>query len=319
MTQGSDAVRVFAPASIANLGPGFDCLGIALEGIGDIVAARRVEGGPPGVVIEEMTGEVAGIPHDAAQNCAGRAAQAVLAQAGSRVPKGTSLALKVHKGLPRGSGMGSSAASAVAGAVAAHLLLGTPLGSNALLEAALDGEFVASGGRHADNLAASLLGGFTIVKSHAPLEVTRLDAPPAARFVLLLPAMQIETRHARSLLPESVPLAAAIANWGHVAAMVAAVARGQVDDFGRAVVDRVAEPVRRHLIPGFDEVRRAALDAGAYGCSISGAGPAMFAVAIEATAPAVASAMQAAFLRHGLESRPFICAPDNRGARRVDG
>ncbi len=318
MSPATDTVKVFAPASIANLGPGFDCLGVALDGPGDIVEARLVEAGPPGVHIEAMTGDVAGIPSDTAQNCAGRAAQAVLQQAGPRVPKSTSLALKLHKGLPRGSGIGSSAASAVAGAVAAHLLLGTPLGSNALLEAALEGECVASGGRHADNLAASLLGGFTIVKSHTPLEVTRLDAPPSARFVVILPAMQIETRHARALLPETVPLQNAISNWGHVAAMVAAVARGSVADLGRAVVDKVAEPARRHLIPGFDEVRRAALDAGAFGCSISGAGPAVFAVATPETGAAIAAAMQAAFLRHGLESRPFVCAPDNRGARRVD-
>lgn len=319
MSPAGEVVKVFAPASIANLGPGFDCLGVALDGPGDTVEARRVDGGPPGVVIEAMTGEIAGIPIDAAANCAGRAAQAVLQQAGPRVPKSTSLALKLHKGLPRGSGIGSSAASAVAGAVAAHLLLGTPLGSNALLEAALEGECIASGGRHADNLAAALLGGFTIVKSHAPLEVARLDAPPAARFIVVLPAMQIETRHARALLPETVTLAAAIANWGHVAAMVAAVAKGQVDDLGRAIVDKVAEPVRRHLIPGFDEVRRAALDAGAFGCSISGAGPAVFAVGLQETGAAIAAAMQAAFLRHGLESRPYVCAPDNRGARRVDG
>jgi homoserine kinase len=316
---GTDWVRVFAPASIANLGPGFDCLGVAIEGPGDTVAVRRALSGSPGVVISEITGERDGIPLEAENNCAGRAALAVLRQAGGRAGKEASIEMRLHKGLPRGSGLGSSASSAVAGAVAAHLLLGSPLGSNTLLEAALQGEVVASGGRHADNLAASLLGGFTIVKSHAPLEVTRLEMPPGVRFVVVLPKMAIETRYARTILPESVPLADAIANWANVAAMVAAVARGSAADLGRAVVDQVAEPARRHLIPGFDAVKRAALEAGAFGCSISGAGPAIFAVATQETGEAVAAAMVAAFKAHQLEARAFVCAPDNRGARRVDG
>jgi homoserine kinase len=316
---GSGSVRVFAPATIANLGPGFDCLGVAIDGPGDTLEARAVPGGVPGVTIEEITGDAAGIPLEAERNCAGRAAQAVLARASGRAARETALILRLHKGLPRGSGLGSSAASAVAGAVAAHLLLGTPLGSNALLEAALEGECVASGGRHADNLAAALLGGFTIVRSHDPLDVVRLEAPALLRFVVVLPAMELETRHARAILPESVPLTAAVANWANAAAMVAAVARGSAADLGRAVVDRVVEPARKHLIPGFDEVRRAAIDAGAHGCSISGAGPSLFAVATAGTGAAIAAAMQAAFARHGLESRAFVCAPDNRGARRVEG
>jgi homoserine kinase len=311
-------VKVFAPASIANLGPGFDCLGVAIAGPGDTVAVRRSAGGPPGVTITEITGDAAGIPLEAAANCAGRAALAVLRQIPGRAGRDAAIEMRLDKGLPRGSGLGSSAASAVAGAVAAHLLLESPVGSNLLLEAALEGEMVASGGRHADNLAASLLGGFTIVRSHAPIEVTRLEAPPQARFVVVLPEMEIETRYARSILPSTVGLKEAIANWSNVAAMVAAVARGSVADLGRAVVDQVAEPARRHLIPGFDEVKRAALEAGAFGCSISGAGPAMFAVATPETGEAVALAMHAAFARHGLGSRHFVCAPDNRGARRVD-
>jgi len=313
-------VRVFAPASIANLGPGFDCLGVAIAGLGDTVAVRRAEGSPSsGVVITEISGDAEGIPVEAERNCAGKAALAVLRQMPGRATRGeAAVEMRLSKGLPRGSGLGSSAASAVAGAVAAHLLLESPLGSNALLEAALEGEMVASGGRHADNLAASLLGGFTIVKSHAPLEVTRLEAPPNVRFVVVLPEMEIETRYARSILPATVPLQDAIANWSNVAAMVAAVARGSVADLGRAVVDLIIEPARRHLIPGFDEVRRSALEAGAFGCSISGAGPALFAVATPETGERVALAMQAAFARHGLGSRHFVCAPDNRGARRVD-
>src|SRR5881397_2610937 len=138
------------------------------------------------------------------------------------------------------------------------------------------------------------------------------------RFVVVLPGMEIRTSYARSVLPETVPLKDAACNWANAAALVAAVARGNVADLGRAVVDRVVEPVRSRLIPGFADVKRAALEAGAYGCSISGAGPAMFAIATADSGERVALAMHAAFQRHGLASRHFVCPADNRGARRVD-
>ena len=309
-------VKVFAPASIGNLGPGFDSLGVALEGLGDTIEARRIE--TPGVRIIEMTGEKENIPTDPARNCAGRAAESVLKQLKGKAAKEAGLEMKLHKGLPQGSGLGSSAASAVGGAVAAHLLFGSALGRNMLLEAALEGEILASGGRHADNLAASLLGGFTIVRSHEPLDVIRLEMPSSFRFVVVLPGMEIETRYARSVLPEMISLKDAASNWANTAALVAAVAQGKPADFGRAVVDRVVEPVRSKLVPGFSEVKHAALEAGAHGCSISGAGPALFAVASVDAAERVALAMQAAFQRHGLPGRHFICPPDNRGARRLD-
>ena len=316
--QGEGFIKVFAPASIANLGPGFDTLGVALEGLGDTIEARRIEGGPRGVVISAMTGDAKGIPVEPDRNCAGRAAESVLKQLKGKAAKEASLEMRIHKGLPQGSGLGSSAASAVGGAVAAHLLFGSELGSNTLLEAALEGEVLASGSRHADNLAASLLGGVTIVKSHTPLEVVRLDAPTAIRFVLVLPEMEIETRHARAVLPEMVRLRDAVVNWANVAALVAAVARGTIAEIGRAVVDQVIEPIRAPMIPGFHDVKRAALEAGAHGCTISGAGPALFAVATAETAEKVALAMNAAFRQHGLNSRHFICPPDNRGARKID-
>jgi len=309
-------VKVFAPASIANLGPGFDSLGVALEGLGDTIEARRTD--TPGVRIIAMTGEKENIPTDPARNCAGRAAETVLKQLKGKAAKEAGLEMRLHKGLPQGSGLGSSAASAVGGAVAAHLLFGSALGSNTLLEAALEGEVLASGGRHADNLAASLLGGFTIVRSHEPIDVIRLELPSAMRFVVVLPGMEIETRYARSVLPEMIPLKEAASNWANCSALVAAVAQGRIADFGRAVVDRVVEPVRSKLIPGFAEVKRAALEAGASGCSISGAGPAVFAVASADSAEKVSLAMHAAFQRHGLPSRHFVCPPDNRGARRLD-
>ena len=311
-------IRVLAPASVANLGPGFDTLGVALQGLGDTVEVRRSDSGTPGVVIRAITGEAQGIPQAAAQNCAGRAAEAILRRLRGEASKTAGLEMRIHKGLPQASGLGSSAASAIGGAVAADMLFGSDLGSDALLEAALEGEILASGARHADNLAASLLGGFTIVMSHEPLQVVRLEAPSSLRLVVVLPDLEVETRYARSLLPASIPLQDAVSNWAHVAALVAAVARGNVADMGRAIVDRVVEPIRSRLIPGFHDVRNAALEAGAHGCSISGAGPALFAVASPEGSERVAEAMRAAFRPHGLNSRSFICPPDNLGARRID-
>lgn len=314
--QGDGWVRVFAPASIANLGPGFDVLGVAIEGLGDIIDARRSD--TPGVSITGITGEAGTIPQDPSKNCAGRAAESVLRLLKGKAAKVAGIEMRLHKGLPQGSGLGSSAASAVGGAVAAHLLYESPLGSNVLLEAALEGEMLASGGRHADNLAASLLGGFTIVRSHEPLDIIRLEIPSAIRFVVVLPAMEIETRYARTIIPAMVPLQDAVSNWANVAALVAGVAKGDAADMGRAITDTIIEPVRSKLIPGFAEVKASALDAGAFGCSISGAGPALFAIASPATADKVAMAMHAAFQRHGLATRHFVCPPDNRGARRLD-
>jgi homoserine kinase len=313
-----DWVTVFAPATVANLGPGFDTLGVAVDGLGDTVKARRRPAGESGVTISKMTGDTDGIPLEPAKNCAGRAAEAVLRQLKGKAGRQAGIDLEIHKGLPQGSGLGSSAASSVAGAVAAHLMFGSSLGSNALLEAALEGEALASGGRHADNLAPALHGGFTIVRDQARLEVIRLEMPSTVRFVLILPRMEIETRYARSLLPEAIPLKDAVGNWANVAALVAAVARGNVGEMGRAMIDRVVEPVRGRLIPGFEDVKRAAVEAGASGCSISGAGPTLFALTTGDAAEPVAEAMQRTFRSHGLECRRFICAPDNRGARQID-
>lgn len=311
-------VSVFAPATVANLGPGFDALGLALGELGDTVEARGVPGEAGRVTIVAISGEAGGIPLEAGRNCAGRAAAAVIERLDAdRRPAGE-VEMRLHKGMPQGSGLGSSASSAVAGAVAVNLLCGGSLGVADLLAAALEGEMVAAGAAHADNVAPALLGGFTVVRSHTPPAVTRLPLPDNLRVVIALPKLTISTREARAILPERVALADAASNWAHAAALVAAVARGDVPGIGAAVVDRVIEPVRSRLIPGFHDVRRAALDAGAFGCSISGSGPALFAIALPHTAGEVGVAMREAFRRHGLEAGCRTCSPDNRGARRID-
>jgi len=270
------------------------------------------------VIVAAMTGDAGGIPLDTGSNCAGRAAAAVLERlSGNDRPAG-GIELRVHKGLPQGSGLGSSACSAVGGAVAADLLCGGTLDEDNLLAAALEGEKVAAGEAHADNVAPSMFGGFTVVRSHAPPSVTRLPLPDDLRVVIASPKMTIATREARALLPDRVALADATSNWAHAAAMVAAVALGDVRGIGAAVVDRIIEPLRSRLIPGFDDVRGAALGAGAFGCSISGSGPALFAITLPDAAEAVGGAMQEAFQRHRLEATWRACTADNEGARRID-
>ncbi len=314
----SGVIRVFAPATVANFGPGFDSLGMAIEGPGDTIEARVTDGAAGAVMIKSMTGAATGIPLEANLNCAGRAAIGVFERLPSGAARPEGVELRIDKGIPAGSGLGSSGSSAVAAAVAVNLVCGSPLGAEDLLDAALEGEAVASGTAHADNVAPSLVGGFTIVTPERPVSVARFDAPAALRLVLVRPEIEIATREARAVLPQSVPLAAAAANWAYVGALVAAVAKGDVEGIGRAIVDRVIEPVRAARIPGFDDVRRAALQAGAHGCSISGSGPTVFAVATAATGEAIGGAMQAAFERHGVSASYRVSAADNRGARRID-
>ncbi|MBI4540892.1 MAG: homoserine kinase [Gemmatimonadetes bacterium] len=302
-------VTAFAPASVSNLGPGFDVLGLALEGPGDTVTARVVDG--PGVRIARIEGERGALPRQASANTAGIAAAATLGRAGARL----GVELELVKGLPIGSGLGSSAASAVAAAFAVNQLLGEPLGPAELLEACLEAEATVSG-RHADNVAPALLGGLVAVRSVSPLDVVRLPVPAGLVVVVVTPAFELSTRTARAALPQAVPLAAMVRNSANLAALVAACCTGDLALLGRSIEDEVVTPVRAGLIPGCVEVMAAAREAGALGASISGAGPSIFALCdLEDRAVAAAFAMQAAFERAGLPSKSVISRANCPGAR----
>jgi homoserine kinase len=308
---GPAEVTAFAPATVANLGPGLDVLGLALAAPGDRVTARETQGS--GVTKISVTGDGGVLSVDPAKNTAGIAAEATLAKAGVA----TGVALTLEKGMPIGSGLGSSAASAAAAAYAVNLLLGSPLRKVELVEPCLAAEAAVSG-RHADNVAASLLGGLILVRSIDPLDLVRLPVPEGVVVAVVTPKMELSTRSARAALPKQIPLASLVRNTANVGALVGACYSGDLGLLGRSLTDAVATPARAPLIPGCAAVIEAALDAGALGSSISGAGPSIFALCrSERSAGEVAAAMIAAFAAAGLASSAVVSPADCPGARRV--
>jgi homoserine kinase len=305
-------VRAYAPGTVANLGPGFDVLGLALEGAGDTVLAERSES--PGVTIRSAGHSE--IPTDPAGNTAGIAASAVLRRAGVS-PGG--VVLEVRKGLPLSGGQGGSAASAAAAAVATNALYGSPFSRADLLEPCLEAEEAVSG-RHADNVAAALYGGLILVASLDPLDIVEISWPRSLRVVLAEPEQTSETGASRARLPASVGREVAVAQAASLAALVSALAAADFDRVRRALHDRIAEPVRAAHLAGFREAKAAALEAGAFGCSISGSGPAAFALAVgEDMAVRIGSAMVEAYALAGVRARFRSADVDRKGARVLAG
>jgi homoserine kinase len=301
-------VTVFAPATVANVASGFDVLGFALERPGDAVTVRRTEGG--GVVVASISGDGGRLPKDPAKNTAAVAARAYLAAAGT--PFGVEIS--IEKRMPLASGLGSSAASAVAAVHAVNLLAGEALSPRELLPFTLLAEKAACGSAHADNAAPSLLGGFVLIRSYEPLDVVRLPVPEGLACAVVHPHTEVKTEDARRILKKDLRLADAIRQWGNLAALVASLYEGDLALLGRSLQDVVAEPVRSLLIPGFAGVKRAALAAGALGCSISGSGPSVFALCAAAeVAERAGAAMVEAFRAAGLASDLFLSAVSATG------
>jgi homoserine kinase len=306
--------RIFAPASVANVACGFDVLGFALEHPGDEVVVRRRDA--PGVEIALITGDDGRLPRSAERNSAGVAVTSLLQEFGSDA----GIELELHKQMPLSSGLGSSGASAVAAVVATDRLLGLGAPLETLLMAAMAGEAGACGSAHADNVAPSLYGGLVLVRPGSVPDVVRLPVPEGLTAALVRPHTEVETRAAREVLGDSVPLKTAVAQWANLGAFVAGLFRGDFELLSRALVDHVAEPKRGGLVPGFAAAQRAALDAGALGSSLSGSGPSIFALCRSRTdAERVVAAMAAAVLVHaGLECDRFVSALGAPGARVVE-
>jgi homoserine kinase len=314
----------FAPASLSNLGPGFDTLGLALGGIGDTIEAWRTD--EPGVrVVPSEDPSAPTIPLDPTQNTAAVAAAQVLDEArrarsspSSSVLDGGGIALRIEKGIPIGSGIGGSAASAAAGAGAANQLLDEPFGKEALVEAVLAGEEIASGSRHGDNALPALLGGLLLVSPENPSVYRRLALPAPLPVALVVPDLSILTSDARNILPERVARTDATATAAALAFMVDAFRCGDYETVGECMMsDRLVEPARARLVPCYEAVRRAAMEAGALGCALTGSGPALFALAeSDERAAAVADAMQQASREAGVEAARFVTRADDGGLRR---
>lgn len=312
MSNGRERATAFAPASVGNVAVGFDILGQSVAALGDRVTVTRRAA--PGVAIRSIAGVVQDLPLAAERNTAGMAVLAL--QRALDLREG--FELEVVKGIPLGSGLGGSAASAVAAVVAAAALVEQPLDKTRLLHFAMQGEAVASGSVHVDNIAPSLFGGLVLTVGIDDPHVKQIPVPACVRCVLVHPHMMLATREARAILKPYVPLADVIWQQANLAGFLAGCYTGDLPLIRESLMDVVIEPQRQALIPGFAEVKRAALDAGALGCSISGAGPTVFAWTEAAAAEAVRAGMVAAFGRHGLDSDSWVSEIDADGARVVD-
>ncbi len=301
MNQASRTVRAFAPASVGNIGVGFDLLGHSIVGPRDIASVRRID--EPRVRIRAIHGDTPGarsLPLAAEKNTAGQALISLREALGLRY----GFELELEKGIALGSGLGGSAASCVAALVAANALLDTPLPREALYRFALDGESVSSGSRHGDNVAPMLLGGVVMATA---TQMIALPVPDWLHCAVAHPDQVLETRHARAALAEPYPLSQIVVQNTHLALFLTGLQRGDAGLIRDGLHDVLVEPRRAPLIPGFAQVKSAALDHGALGASISGAGPSVFAwFASRHQAQTAAPAMRAAFAAAGFDSRAYV-------------
>src|ERR1700693_1505062 len=303
-------IKVFVPASVGNVGPGFDTLGMAVTGIGDTIQEMKNSLGQ--VRIVQISGDGGKLPLSASKNTAGIAATRTLKKMGVK----SGIDLWIEKNIP-GNGLGSSAGGRVAGAVAANLLFGAPLSREELLLIATEAESFVSGAVFMDNVGASLYGGIILTRPEEK-KVLKVGVLKDITVILATPDFPLMTKKARQILPDRVEMGKFISNMSNTCAMVLAVCEKDPGGFGRAISDRIVEPVRASLIPGFHEVKKAALRAGALGCSISGAGPTLFAVAERlSTGEKIGSAMKRAFKRAGHDSVITLSKVDGLGARKI--
>jgi homoserine kinase len=306
-------VTAFAPATVSNVACGFDVLGFPMEEPGDTVSARLLASPGSGVEIDDIVNDGGRLPRQAEKNTAGVAARSLLDRLGEK----RGVALTITKGLPLSSGLGGSAASAAAAVVAVNALIAGNATVDQLIAAALDGERLGAGSAHADNIAPAICGGFVLVRDPNPPDIVRLPVPKGLTVVVIHPDLEIETAKARALLGTTVPIADAVKQSANLGALVDALHRSDFDLLARSLVDAIAEPRRAPLVPGLASIKKAAIDAGALGSSLSGSGPSIFSLCrdratADRVAPAMAAAVRAAI---GGESRTYVSSISSRGAR----
>lgn len=303
-------IKVFAPASVANVACGYDILGFALNKPGDEIIGRIVD--KPGLRITKITGDKGKLPYEVEKNTASFAAQRVLEHLGAT---NIGIELEIRKKMPFGSGLGSSAASAAAGVMIVNELLKRPLTKRELLPFAVQGEELADGAYHADNVGPSLLGGMLLIRDNPTLDVHKLITPSGLYATVVYPHVKILTRDARAVLSDMTSLKQAIQQTGNLGALIVGLYRSDMDLISRALQDVIIEPQRAKLIPHFYEVKEAALNAGVLGCSISGAGPSIFALSPNSLiAERAGAAMQKIFTDNKIENQLFISTINQEGA-----
>lgn len=301
-------IKVRAPATVSNLNCGFDVLGLAINEPFDTVELELTETGR--IEIDDIRG-CNTLSRDPAENVVGPVLRAMVTAMG--VTAG--FRVIIEKGIHPGSGVGSSAASSVAAAFAANLLFDNAFSSSELVGFAMEGERLASGSAHADNVAPALLGGIILVRSYEPLEIVPLNVPPELFCVVIHPEMEIKTSVAREILEKEIPLTTAVKQWGNLAGLVAGLFKEDYGLIGRSLIDFVAEPKRAELIRGFDRLKASALEAGALGAGISGSGPSVFALSRgEASARAVMESMSRVMHGEGVGFKAYLSPVSSQGA-----
>jgi homoserine kinase len=303
-------ITAFAPATVANVAVGFDILGFAMPVVGDRVTVEVVPGSRE-IEITSITGVVTELPRDAAKNTATVALQTLIDEHGLK----HGFRVSIEKGITMGSGMGGSAASAVGAVVAGAHASGLSLTREQLLKCALDGEAVASGAVHADNVAPCLYGGLTLAISTDPVRIVRIPTPPELLCVLVHPHLKVETRHARSILKPQILLREHVLQSAHLAGLITGCHQGDIELIRSTLIDILIEPQRSVLIPGFDDAKVQAIDQGALGFSISGSGPSVFAwTSSRNAAERVKIAIVRAFEHHKIAADAWIGPVGGAGA-----
>ncbi|MEN1785515.1 MAG: homoserine kinase [Bacteroidota bacterium] len=290
----NNAIKVFCPATVANISCGFDVLGMALEAVGDEMVVRKTAS--KGITITNIIGQ--DLPLETTKNVAGVAGLAFLEYLGSDV----GFEIDIYKNIKPGSGIGSSAASSTGAVWAMNELLGKPCSPYELVRFAMEGEKLASKVAHADNVAPAIYGGFTLVRSYNPLDIVPIHTPKNLFATVIHPQIEVKTTDSRKILKTNITLQQGIQQWGNVGGLVAGLFTEDYDLIGRSLRDHIVEPIRSILIPEFDPVKKAVKDAGALGSGISGSGPSIFALSEgEATAQKVAKAMESVYNTTGLD------------------
>ncbi|AIZ42182.1 homoserine kinase [Cellulophaga baltica] len=304
----ANEIRVFCPATIANVSCGFDVLGLALDAVGDEMVVRKTT--QKGIRITKLTGQ--DLPMETLQNVAGVAGLALLAQSDYE----GGFDIEIYKKIKAGSGIGSSAASSTGAVWAMNALLGKPFSPLELVKFAMEGERLASGVAHADNVAPALFGGFTLVRSYQPLDVIKINTPKELYATVIHPQIEVKTSDSRRILKTTISLEDGIKQWGNVGGLIAGLFTEDYELIGRSLEDHIVEPIRSILIPGFDTVKQKALESGALGCGISGSGPSVFALSkgIE-TAKKVAQAMTDVYDKIGIDYDIHVSKVNTEGIK----
>lgn len=304
-------IKVFAPATVANVVCGFDILGFAVNEPGDEVTMRLVD--EPGVRLLKITGDDGRLPLDSAKNTVSASVQHYLGHL-NRLDIGVEIEL--HKKMPIGSGLGSSSASTVAGLYAINQLMGNVLTAKELVPFAMKGEELACGYGHADNVAPALMGGFVLIRSYEPLDIIALPTPSNLFAAIVYPEVDVPTKDARQMIRAKVLLKDAVTQWGNVAGLVSGLFLNDIDLVGRSMRDVLIEPIRSILIPDFEVLRSLAMDNGAVGFGISGSGPSVFALTKdEATSRRITDAQQKHLSKLNINSNAYVSSVNAEGPR----